>query len=403
MNARLLPALLLSSLLQACAGSSTTPDASVPDASVPTRVYAVASTLSTGSSSTTYVNLIPSLEPTTLETTKALEYPGYSTILGVGGKLLISNAEDGVISRFIVRDDLSLEADGQLSLRSVTDDTAFFSHILVSETKGYFQHEAVGRAVWNPSTLSIVGVVAGPTEAQVPLMRAGLGVYAGYDRATATSGGKVYQPVYWVDGDFYHFAPVSQVLVYDASTDATLKVLDSDCPDYDKATVSEDGTVYFSNWYYAPAAVYGAVAGSVPMCMQRIKAGATEFDDYKVIWRDVSGGKEGAAFTYVHGGKGIVNLFHDENLPPGTDRAEGVFTQNWKFYWFDVETKALTPIEELGLVGAGYYAFHLEGRFFLLVPTADLSATDVYEITSDDRIVKLFQTRGWGYQLIQVR
>lgn len=366
-------------------------------------LFAVASTLSTADESVTYINVLSDLAPQQLDYSQAVQYPGFTTVLGVDGKLYIANGEAPIVERFAVDDAHRIAADGTIGFGNVTDSVAFFSHIYASPTKGYFElgTGGVDLVSWNPRDLTVGSVVSAP--AGIPLDREGLHVYGSYDRGVAVRGSQVFQPVYWVDDDFYRFSPTSQIALYDAATDQATGVIDAPCTNLDVSAQDEAGNLYFSNWVYSASAPLFDPLAPEP-CLVTVRAGQSTVDPAGTIhFPELTGGRQGAAFRYLANGKGLLTVFHDERLTGDEDPLDAVFSTNWKFWLVDLAAKTAEPLQGLDYVAPGYYMFRIDGRTFLLVPNEEMTETVVYEVSDTGATTELFTARGWAYQLIKIR
>jgi hypothetical protein len=394
--------LLLSSALVGCGDD----DDKTPPDPTPTEkpAYSLATTVSQTNGAVTYVSLFDSLDITSLDLTKASEHSGYATIGAVEGQLFVGDGEKPEISRFTVGDDGSLVAAGRISFANYgfTASAPLYLNQFVDSTRAYMSLEESRRVVWNPTTMQISGTADAPGLVRE---REGLVVKTGFDRARVTRGNDVFQAFYWTDGNYFDFLPTSQIAVYSKANDSLVKLLDAPCPGLDVETQDEAGNLYFSNWVFSSAAPL-LKDGAPDTCVVRIKAGETELD---AAWtRSLSslvGGRQTAAFRYLGNDVGVVAVFHHENVDITPTTAPGVITGglHWKLWRVNLASNTATPIDELGFIAGGYYAFTLEGRTFLLLPTADYARTAVWELGVSGTPVKRFEVQGWAYQFLQVR
>ncbi|TQF11178.1 MxcI [Myxococcus llanfairpwllgwyngyllgogerychwyrndrobwllllantysiliogogogochensis] len=366
-------------------------------------VYSLATSVFSQAGSATYVSVFNSLDVTALDLTKAREHSGFATIGAVDGMLFVGAGEAPEVSRYTVKDDGTLEDAGRISFANYGLATSpLYFNQFVDSTSAYMSLEESRRILWNPSTMEI----SGPAEVPgVVREREDLVVKTGYDRARVVRGEYVFQSFYWTDGSYFNFLPTSQIAIYSKADDSLVKLLDAPCPGLDVATQDEAGNIYFSNWVFSSAApVLKETAPAT--CMVRIKAGAQEIDT--TFTRSLSsmvGGRQTAAFRYLGNGTGVVAVFHDENLTidentKATDITSGL---HWKLWRVNLEAGTASPIEELGFIAGGYYSFTLDGRTFLLLPTADYSKTAIWELGVSGAPVKRFETLGWAYQFVKVR
>jgi hypothetical protein len=235
--------------------------------------------------------------------------------------------------------------------------------------------------------------------------RNGLQVKAAFDRGIAVRDGYVFQPYYWTDANYYRFDPGSQIAIYDAADGSLVDLLDAPCPGLDAVTRDEAGNLYFSNWVFSAAGP--VLDDTLPAtCAVRIAAGALEIDE---SWTrdlgDMVEGRQTAAFRYLADGIGVLAALDADriDIEPGTLPSTISGDANWRLWTVNLETDTGTPVEGLGHIAGGYYAFRFEGRTLLLLPTADYASTTVYELSPDGKAEALFQTAGWAYQFVQVR
>ncbi|OJH39527.1 MxcI [Cystobacter ferrugineus] len=400
---RLRPApLLLAALLAGCGEDSNKP----PDEQPGPRekpVYSLATTIFSQAGSATYVSVFDSLDVTGLDLEKAREHSGFATIGAVDGALFVGSGEAPEVLRYNVSDDGSLQDAGKVSFANYgLQSAALYLNHFVDSTSAYMSLDETRRIVWNPSTMQISGAL----DAQgLASEREGLVVKSSYDRARVVRDGFSFQPFYWTDGTYYDFLPGSQIAVYSNADDSLVKLIDAPCPGLDVATQDEAGNIYFSNWVFSAAAP--VLEDSAPdTCVVRIKAGEQVLDS---AWtRSLSalvGNRQTAAYRYLANGVGIVAVFHAENVVINNETEPSVITSgnHWKLWRVNLDAGTAAPVEGLDFIAGGYYAFRIEGRTFLLLPTSDYARTSIWELGVDGAAVKRFETLGWAYQLVKVR
>lgn len=394
-------ALLLAALLAGC-GDDEDKKPDEPGTEGP--VYSLATSVFSQAGSATYVSVFDSLDVTGLDLTKAREHSGFATIGAVDGKLFVGAGEAPEITRYTIGTDGALTEAGKLSFANfgLASAPLYLNHF-VDSTSAYMSLEETKRIVWNPSTMQIGG---GAVEAPgLAREREGLVAKSSYDRARVVRDGYSFQSFYWTDGDYYDFLPSSQIAVYSNENDSLVKLIDAPCPGLDVATQDEAGNLYFSNWVFSAAAP--VLEDDAPAtCMVRIKKGELDLDTgwTKNLSASV-GGRQTAAFRYLANGVGVVAVFHAENVTIDDTTEPSVITSgnHWKLWRVNLETGAAAPVEGLDFIAGGYYAFRIEGRTFLLLPTADYAKTAVWELGVDGAAVKRFETAGWAYQFVKVR
>lgn len=403
---RFTPASTVSTLLLTAvlAGCGDDPDKTPVDAGTDDGpMYSLATSIFSQAGSATYVSVFDSLEVTGLDLEKAREHSGFATIGAVDGMLFVGAGEAPELTRYNVHSGGNLEEAGKISFANygLTSAPLYLNHF-VDSTSAYLVLEETKRIVWNPSTMQISGVADAPGLARE---RSGLVVKSGYDRSMVVRDGYSFQPFYWTDGTYYDFSPSSQIAVYSNTDDSLVKLIDAPCPGLDVATQDEAGNLYFSNWVFSAAAP--VLEEDAPdTCVVRIKKGELDLDaGWTKSLSAMVGNRQTAAFRYLGENVGVVAVFHDENVTINDDTEPSVITSgnHWKLWRVNLETQAAAPVGGLDFIAGGYYAFRIEGRTFLLLPTADYAKTAVWELGVDGAAVKRFETLGWAYQFVKVR
>ncbi|NMO15610.1 MxcI [Pyxidicoccus fallax] len=368
-------------------------------------VYSLATTVSSQAGSATYVSVFDSLDVTSLDLEQAREHSGFATVGAVDGMLFVAAGESPQITRYNVTSDGKLEEAGRLSFANYGLTSApFYHNHFVDSSTAYMQLEEAKRIVWDPTAMTITGTQEAPGLASE---REGLVVRASFDRGVvAREDGYSFQPFYWTDGVYYDFLPSSQIAVYSHADDSLEKLIDAPCPGLDVATRDEEGNIYFSNWVFSAAAPVLKKDTAPATCVVRINKGATDID---AGWtRSLSAmveGRQTAAFRYLANGVGVVAVFDADKAEINEQSDRTVITggNHWKLWRVNLRTNTAAPVEGLDFIAGGYYAFTIEGRTFLLLPTADYAKTAVWELGVDGAAVKRFETLGWAYQFVKVR
>ncbi|WP_224243539.1 MxcI [Hyalangium gracile] len=398
-------ALLLGAVLAACGSDpEPKPEPAQPcSASGTDPVYAIATSIFGNEGSSTYVRLLESLDVQSIDLEQASEHAGFATIGAVGGKLFVGDGEAPEIHRYTVSDGCGLQEDGRLSFANYGPTvTPLYKNVFVDASTAYMQLEESRRIIWNPETMRISGTAEAPG---LLATRDGLVVKAGYDRSTAVRGDYSFQPFYWTDSRFYRFSQLSQIAVYSNADDSLVKLIDAPCPGLDMATQDEAGHLYFSNWVFSTAAPVLSEDGP-DNCAVRIKAGELALDaSWTRKLSDIVGGRQTVGFRYLANGVGLVAVLHSEDMTIDDKTEPTAVTggSHWRLWRVNVEAGTGQPVEGLGRFAGGYYAFRLDGRTFLLLPSADYAKTTVYELGVQGAAEPRFETLGWAYQLVKLR
>jgi hypothetical protein len=361
-------------------------------------LYAISSLVFGPDTTTTYVSLLDSLAPQSVDLADAYEFSGTADLWVNEGDVFVADGESLTVTKFalegrelVERERLSFGSYGLTSL-------GFWLNKFISPTKAYLLNGASEVIVWNPESMEISGTIP------LPALEApdGFQVFNGYsDRAAVVRDGKLYQTLYFTDEAFFQYTPSSAIAVFDVASDELLEVLDAPCPGLDHATQDENGDIYFSAWVFAPG---GAVALDQPStCVVRIPSGS-DTPEVAFTLADVTDGREGGVMRYLGDGHALISVLHDERveLTPETDPSAVAFAANWRFWNYDIASGTAEPIESIGFNAGAQYSFDIDGTTRMLVALADYSATDVYDVTPAGETTKVIDTAGWAVRLFQV-
>lgn len=389
--------------------TASTGDAAALDAAVPaptgSALYAINLEVYSGDDSTTYVSVLKSLDVTSVDTSKAVEFTGGRANIAVNnGKLFVAVPGQPVIRRYSVADEGQFTQDGELSLANFGSDPAGldeWSNVFISPTKAYLAYsEAL--IVWNPSTLQIIKEIdlsAAPKPPAANWSTDGGGL--------VLRGNRVYRTLYFSDWMAWDTSRETYLLAFDTDTDTLLSATkDERCPALgNRADRDEQGNLYFSNWVWNTGET---IRKNAPKsCVLRLPPGSDKFDDWKLTYADLAGGREGAMFAYLGNGKAVMSVFHLENgkNDPALGISELVSQDVWQLYTVDLATRTATPIQGLPPNSGAVSTYHIDGRHFVFLPTGGWSNTLVYELVGSSTVTaqKRFEATGWSYQLYRLR
>jgi hypothetical protein len=392
---------LLALVCSACSGDDTVRiDPLEPEpGSAETPLYAISSLVFGPDDTSTYVSLLDSLEPQSVDLGDSYEFAGSADLWVNGGQIFVAGSEERSVTRYELEGDELVERE-RLSFASYgLDSLGFWLNKFISPTKAYLLNGASEVIVWNPRSMEITGTIPLP-ELDAP---AGFRVFNGYsDRAAVVRDGKLYQTLYFTDESFFEYTPSSAIAVFDVESDELLEVLDAPCPGLDYASLDENGDLYFSAWVYAPG---GAAALAQPStCVVRIPSGS-DTPELAFTLADVTGGREGGVMRYLGDGHALLSVLHEERveLSAETDPSAVAFADNWRFWSYDIAGGTAEPIESIGFNAGAQYSFDIDGTTRMLVALADYSATDIYDVTPEGEATKVIDTAGWAVRLFRVR
>lgn len=380
-------------------GGEQPSDGEQPANEIEPPLYALSSLVFSAEETSTYVELLDSLEPQSVELTDARELAGTADLWVDEGFVFVAASEERTVTKFAVEGRDLVERERVSFTAYGIDSLGFWLNKLISPTKAYLLNGASEVIVWNPQAMEITTTIALP-ELDAP---AELRLFNGYsDRAAVVRDGKLYQTLYWTDETFFRYAPSSAIAVFDLERDELIEVLDAPCPGLDHATSDDEGNLYFSAWVYAPG---GAVALDQPAtCVVRIAAGS-EAPEVAFNVADVTEGREGGVMRYLGDGRALLSVLHDEqvDLSETTDPGEVAFTDNWRFWTYDLASGSAERVESIDWNAGAQYSFDIDGKTRMLVALADYSATYVYDVTAAGETAPLLDTPGWSVRLFKVR
>lgn len=368
--------------------------------------FVVTNEVYTADSSTTYVNVLRSLDNITIDKTRAVEFAGgRATISTYNNWLFVAPPDRPVITRYSVDNNGKLVNEGEVSfanfgLESVVIDE--WALTFISPTKAYLLNTDDGVIiVFNPTTMELTGTQIQPTQSLVRGNNLSLN-----SSGTVVRGNRMFQTFYWSDWDAWTTSAEQYLAVYDTDNDKMLALVpESRCPALsNRVDTDEAGNLYFSNWVWNVSETL--IKNAPSSCALRIVPGAETFDaNWKLDYRAITDGREAAMFAYLGGGKGLLNVFYSERATydANTDPAELASTANWKLWSVDLAAGTGGQVEGSDWMSGGASTYHLDGRVFVSPPSgADLTTTDFVEIV-DGKQVPSFTVDGWSYQFFQLK
>ncbi|HTV19911.1 MAG TPA: hypothetical protein VMG12_14600 [Polyangiaceae bacterium] len=361
-------------------------------------LYALQTSVSTDTDSTTYVALFDALDAGQLDLSGAREFAGYADLAVVDGKVFVSSGEAPEVSRFALGAEGRLQDDGIVSFANYIDDANFYNQKVVSAAKVYLMGDGE-IVIWNPSTLEITGTLALP---ELPV-RENIRPYIALDRGAVLRDNLLFATAAWSDTEELNMLGDSRIVVIDVEQDAVVDVLEAPCPDLGVADRDEAGNLYFSNWVYSPGATL--LSGASPACLVRIAAGSTTLDNWSLGYAQVNG-REGAAISYVGGGKWLYSSFLGDPAEfdaQSDDWFPWLFGDTWQLEVLDPALGTSSIVSSLPKNGGGYYSARLDGVTHVLIPGDEYASTSVHALGADGAVAHELDVVGWSTRLFRVR
>ena len=355
--------------------------------------------------STSYLNLLDSLDVDEVELSQAREFGGgRAFIQAYQGKLFVGDAESPTVTRYSVTEAGELVAEGRLSFANFGLTTGQFDSwnvTFIGPTKAYLLDFREGTTIiWNPSTMEIVGDIPPADE----FYREG---YSFESTPAALRDGKLFRTVSWVNYDDAEYSTDFLLAIYDVETDEIVDLVEETrCPVPGNLVHQDEiGNIYFSNWVWPVA---GSILRGAPVpCVLRIVPGEDRFDsEWTLDYREVAEGRQGAMFSYVGDGRALISAFYEERttFDANTDPWGYVGSNNWRIWSMDIQSRTGAPLEGIDFNGGAFTPVQFDDRLFVLVPGGeeDNWATQLYEV-AEGRATPRVKLPGWSYQFIKLR
>lgn len=357
---------------------------------------------------TSYVVLSDTLDPAEVSLAGAREVPGFATIAGVAGRLLVSSFPSPVVTGYSISNDLRLEAEQQLSFADYgTDDVGFAAQFFASEERAYLTYDVTKRVVWDPTRLEIVEARE-QSELSRPVMD-GLGLAAAYNRtAWIPRMPTVLKPFYYRDDDGFEYADRTQIAIYDPETHEEQRIVEAPCSGLENATQDEEGYTYFSTWNVSPTRFLYGLAPEP--CFVRFTPSGQLDKAWLPQIREWTGGRVPGVMRYLADGKAIASVLHHEEIDVDWDgeydnaASEAVDGGSHFHLWLlDFEAQTAQQLPEVESMDMAFHGKTIDDRHFVFLPYDDYTRTRVYEIKVDGAVREHLDTSGWVYDWVRLR
>lgn len=401
-DSRALARTLLASTLLALSSCSN-PQSAERDTESGSPKYVLGNEIYSAEGSTSYLNVLDSLDIEGLDEKLAVEYSGgRATFATYNGWLFVASPEEPLLTRFSIDDRGNLSKEAELSfanygVTSLTIDE--WSINFIDEHKSYIvNYDDGGTIIVDPTSMEITGEIPAPDLA--PREGWSLNGGTGFVR-----DGKLFRTVFWSNWDSYDTSREQFLAVYDTERDELLELIpEPRCPGLGNR-VSQDaqGYLYFSNWIWN---VTETLTKDAPeSCALRIAPGDDRFDpDWVLRFPELTEGRQGAMLNVLATGQALLSVFHDErvDIDEQTDPSELAGTDNWRIWSVDLQRQSAQPVPGLDWMAGAASNFDIDGRSLVFVPGKEWSITHVYEL-DEEQARPRFDVTGWSFQLAKVR
>jgi hypothetical protein len=216
----------------------------------------------------------------------------------------------------------------------------------------------------------------------------------------------VLKPFYYRDDAWFRFGGVTPIAVYDPETHRESRIIDVPCPALEVATQDEAGNTYFSGWTYGPTL---SLFGDAPApCVRRIKPDSTLDETWTPDLTTWTSGRPVHTFRYMRDGLALGSVLHVDqanvDFSAGYDEtAAASLDPLWRLWAFDLQSETAHEVAGLGAMGQSFNWARFDDRTFVVVPNAEWSRTQVFEVDASGNASPRFESTGWVGEWIRVR
>lgn len=339
---------------------------------VGTGEFLVANRVRTPDSRTTFASILPELDVGQVDLGGAREFSGVSRARAYGGKVFVFDGESGVVTRFVVEGDELIEdvlADGSRARFSMMREgvTSFTSQIIfLSDERAYYVDTLAFDqvVVWNPTTMAVTSTFPAPQLAREGFSSTTGGTLVALDDVVA-------MPISWADFVDTTFAPVAAMIVFSATEDRVIGLIEDDrCVISRSAFVDDESIFLMADTGGGVADLFVEPGSLPPPCLLRWSPGDTAFDPD--FYRDL---RAIADVPFVSGavarGDGtFVTQLYTSTIDPSTlDPQELIDLSLWQWGIIDWRNDTSTLIEEIPLGGVSREGWVIDDRY--LIPQFD--------------------------------
>jgi hypothetical protein len=366
--------------------------------------YLVGTRIWDDATTTSYFNVVPSLEEgTSVDLAQAVEVAGAAKLYAIGeiGWLAIGGGEEPTITRYTLNDAGKLVRGATLSLLSFGVTSLWDTLYVVSETKMYYPDRANRQLiVINPTTMEVQGTVELPETARE-------GFLSLYGYTPLVRDGKLLFTVGWFD--WFETDSVlgeTGLVVVDTATDTVERFeVDDRCGGITTGVVTESGDAYFVSSALAAAAHRLGRHPPAP-CALRVNAREKAFDaDYAKELAEVVS-SEVVGEPVPAGGNALFLRVFDESeatLSETSATTELTGQAAWRWWRWDVESGEASLVEELAPSTSDVLWFQVDGRVYGTETTSTYSQTTLIELTAEGGPKEALTAPGFVHGVARIR
>lgn len=327
-----------------------------------------------------FLSVLPTLEAGEIDISQAIEVSGLSRALVFEGKVFVFDGESGVVTRYVadgdgLREDTlenGARARFNLGTQQFTSAIAFIN----SERAYYVDIRFEDLVfVWNPTTMTRISTFPAPEVRREEFSASGGGMVVIDDF--------VLLPISWFNDDRLNVVETAAMVVFSASEDRVIGVIEDGRCIISNAAFAEDGAVYLmaDTGGGIPDALAPPGTDFPPPCLLRWTPGAEAFDSD--FYRDL---EEITGYPFVQGavsrGDGtFVTLVYTSDIDPRTlTPQELVDDRLWQWAVVDFQGSRSTLIESIPPGGVSSMPWVVDGEYYVQFFEDDFSRSSLFEL-----------------------
>ncbi|MEM9066920.1 MAG: hypothetical protein AAGE52_00400 [Myxococcota bacterium] len=336
--------------------------------------FLVVNRVRTPDSRAIFLNVLPDLEPRTIEPGNGLEVGGSSRATVYDGKVYAFESETGEVARYRVTEGLELVEDGRFSMTGLGITRFRTQFIFLSPTRAYYV-DIAGRqvVVFNPTAMEIVS-----TFPAVEFERGDFNISVA---RPVQVGDRVMIAVAWDNASDGEFVPSVAVVVLSATEDRVERIIEDD-----RCALAGGGFADGDRFYAIGDSGAGGfdIFGVAPIadpCV--VRTDGETFDDFVVDLRTVTGAPHFSDAIGAGDGTFVTRIYDSDIDPDTLTDPFGFFNlEVWRYAIVEIETGTTSRIEDLPLSGISFDPIVIEGDYYVQLVDEDEGRSTLYRLST---------------------
>lgn len=347
------------------------------------------------------VNVVSDLEEQDLVLEEALPANGLSRARAFDGKLFVFDGERGEIARFEVESDGTFVEEDRLSMTRLGVTRFISSTVFISSTRAQYIDTTLDQVIlFNPETMTITGNYLVPELNRGEELRSRI-------QAPERIGDELFSNVRWFSGETLRFDPQVTVLVFSATDDRLLRVVeDARCAVAGAGFVDQGEFYVVGEYEEGTFDVFGIPEDAPPPCVLRVGPGYTSFDPgFALDLRATVGAPQFAGGLRVRDGVFAVQSYQSDIDPTSFPTPQEYNAANvWRWTLVNYEQQTATVLEDLPLGETTPFGpYRIDEQLYVPVFDATDGSSVLYRVNEDGSVVPSLRSRGQIIGLERIR